>query len=106
MRIYVHRICVGDFFGGACGNHICRCAVRVYGLYVVGGWLAVPDIAVEAKDVPIQIHAIAVRYERGWFGERSTSDIAPMERMRDRMMILEVVRGEAHTCCHLIEGMV
>jgi hypothetical protein len=28
-----------------------------------------------------------------------------MERMRDRMMILEVVRGEAHTCCHLIEGM-
>jgi hypothetical protein len=57
------------------------------------------------KDVPIQIRAIAVRNERGWFGERSTSDIAPMERMRDRMMILEVVRGEAHTCCHLIEGM-
>jgi hypothetical protein len=57
------------------------------------------------KDVPIQIRAIAVRNERGWFGEKSTSNIAPMEQMRDRMMILEVVRGEAHTCCHLIEGM-
>ena len=30
---------------------------------------------------------------------------APMDRMRERMMIFEVVRGESHTCCHLIEGM-
>lgn len=52
MCMCVNRICVLDLFGGACGDHISDCAVRVYGLLRFG------------ENVPIYIRVIAVRNER------------------------------------------
>jgi hypothetical protein len=63
-------------------------------LDIVGDRLTDSYVLSKAKDVPSCTRAIAARKDRGWFRE-SITDIALTDRMRDGMVIFEVVGEES-----------